>query len=242
MQHDTKLEALLRKIRALKAKAEDKGTTEAESLAFAAKVAELLAQHGLEEAQLSVEEQTGVSHEDYVSDWNTSPYRRALAIAVCRLYMVSPLIRSKKGSPWTLVGRQHNIIMVKEMAAYLIKTTIRLSNAYGKINPKGVVDFRRGCFKRLTERVLELREEQARKAAPEYTPQGNPGNLPALYRNETQLAAAYISQHYGKTGTYKQRSGKYGADAIAGRAAGDSISFNTQVGGGRSNHLLGGKK
>lgn len=241
MFDDTKLNALLRKIRALKAKADDPSTTEAESLAFAAKVAELLAQHGLEEAQLKTEDQEQVGHEDYVSNWNTSPARRLLVISICRLYMVKPLIRTGKGKPWSLIGKPHNVFMVKEMAAYLIKTTIRVGNEYGRNNPgSNVTDFKRGCFKRLSERLNELHQQQSRAAAPQYTPQGNPGNLPALYHTELQLAQVYIQQHFPNTGTYR-RTIKQGVDAAAGRAAGDKISLNQQVSGGRSNHLIGRK-
>ena len=119
MVHDEKkLQDLLRKIRALKAKAEDASTTEAESMAFTAKVAEMLAQYGLEESQLKVEDQEQLGHEETLEKlWNASPARRVLVHAVCKLYMVHTLRYSagmKKGT-WVLIGRPHNIIMVKEM-------------------------------------------------------------------------------------------------------------------------------
>jgi hypothetical protein len=238
-------EDLLRKLRALKAKADDPSVTEAESLAYAAKVAELLAQHGLEEAQLVVEEQTGIGHEDYISsinNWSTSPHRRMLAVAVCELYMVDVLISTYKDVPWTLVGRKHNIFMVKEMTDYLIKTTIRLSNLHGRANPgSNVISFRRGCFLRLTERLSAMRDEKEAKR-PQYTSQGQPRNLPALYENERKLTDGYIKKHFPDTveGKYGPRLGRdYGEDAWAGYKAADAIGLDQQVGGGRSNHLLG---
>jgi len=239
----TKLDDLLRKIRALKAKAEDPSVSEAEAMLFTAKVAELLAKHGLEEAQLKVEDQAGLGHEQTNEKmWNASPARRALVLAVCTLYMVKTLRYSSgamKGT-WILIGRPHNIIMVKEMSEYLIKTVLRLSNEYGRKN-KGanVIDFRRGCFLRVAERLYELQRQQARSAEPVYTPTGNPGNLPALYKNEMELAQAYLRQHWPNAGASKGRAIKQGWDAMAGRAAGDSISLSRQVGGGRSNHLIG---
>jgi Protein of unknown function (DUF2786) len=241
---DKKTQDLLRKIKALRAKADDASTTEAESLAFASKVAELLAQHGLEEAQLDVNEQEEqIGHEDYISNWNSSPARRKLAIAVCTLYFVKPLIRTKKGAPWSLIGRKHNIAMAKDMTAYLIKTTIRLSNAYGREHPLGnVIDFRRGCFQRLSERIMEMYWEQARKDAPKYNAKGNPENLPALYKSENDLLTAYLRQAFPHTGVYRGKAIKQGSSAWAGRQAGDNISLNQQVGGGRSNHLLGRPK
>jgi len=230
--------SLMRKLRALKAKADDKGVTEAEAATYAAKVAELLAAHGLEEAQLKVEDQEQVSHEDYVSNWNSSPAKRTLILAICKLYFIRALVRSKKGQPWTLVGKKHNIIMVKEMAAYLVKTSERLSLAYGRNYPGvNIYDFRRGCYARLSERLLILHIELAGKTQPVYNPQGNPGNLPALYRNEEQLNKIYMNARWTTVPLKKQRI-KQGADAAAGRAAGDSISLNRQISGGRSNHLL----
>ena len=43
---------------------------------------------------------------------------------------------------------------------------------------------------RLAERLEEMRKQQALAAAPRYTATGNPGNLPALYENEINLAEA----------------------------------------------------
>jgi Protein of unknown function (DUF2786) len=240
-----KMKNLMRKIRALKAKAEDPSTTEAESLAFAAKVAEMLAQHDLEEAQLdvgqqSVEEQIG--HEEYVSNWNASPARRVLAIAVCHLYNVKPLIRSRKGEPWTLIGRKHNIVMVKDMTEYLIRTTLRLSKEYGRTNPEGnVIDFRRGCFKRLSERITDMYWQTAKREQPAYTPSGNPGNLPALYADEKKRLQQYVNDRWN-VGTLRPQRVKQGASAIAGRAAGDRVSLNQQIGGAKQNNFMIGHK
>jgi hypothetical protein len=240
-----KIKALLDKIRKLKNKAEDSATTEAESLAFAAKVAELLAQHGLEEAQLEVKDQEAVEHErELMKSWETSGSRRVLAWAVCRLYMVYA-IRHPQQKQWTLVGRKHNIIMVKDMMDYLVKTVLRLGRDYGKERPGAdITDFKRGCFMRIAERIEELRMQQIRAAQPAYTAQGNPGNLPALYANELELSKKYYAAHFGggrlRTSTTRV---KQGWDAMAGRAAGDRVSLSRQVGSGRgrTSHLLTNK-
>lgn len=245
-----KMQDLMRKIRALKAKADDPSTTEAESLAFAAKVAQLLAQHNLDMAQLDVgkEDSDPLGHEDYVSNWNASPARRVLAMAVCKLYNVKPLIRQKPGQPWTLVGRKGNILMVKDMTEYLIKTTLRLANVWAKEQKNKMVlnefanatDFKRGCFKRLSERLLDLYEQTAKAETPVYNG-NNPGNLPALYANEAKLQRIYIDERW-RTGTIRPQRIKQGYSAAAGRAAGDSISLHRQVGAGaRSNYMIGKK-
>jgi hypothetical protein len=165
-----------------------------------------------------------------------------LATAVCELYMVEPLITTHNDVPWTLIGRKHNIIMVKEMTDYLIKTTIRLSNDYGRANRgSNKTSFRRGCFMRLSERLDAMLFAQARKRA-QYTPQGQPRNLPALYETEQKLANEYIKKHFPSVGSYTPRMGAdYGADVQAGYKAGGDIGLDQQV-SGRSIHLLGSPK
>ena len=225
---DKRTEDLLRKIRLLRAKAEDPATTEAESLAFAAKVAEMLASHGLEESRLDVEEQSGVEHDSYAHNW-TSPARRHLALAVCRLYMVRPIIDTHKGRPWVLIGRRSNIVMVQEMAAYLTGATIRLSNQYKKETGGNHIDFRRGCFQRLCERLEEMRRAAAESEAPRRDVRGNPGNLPALYKNEHALTLEYMKQKFA-TKKLNMRGIRVGQDgAGAGRRAGDGIGLQPQI-------------
>jgi hypothetical protein len=236
--NDPKMNDIMRRIRALKIQAEDKGTTEAEALTFANKVSELLAKYNLEEAQLDLKHQEDIGHEDYASNWNASPARRALAIAVCRLYYVKPLIRRKKGQPWSLVGRKHNIIEAKDMTEYLIRTTLRLGSQWGRVNPgEDIVDFKRGCFARLIERITEMYLAQASSTSPVWKPSGNPGNLPALYRNEEKLMADYVHRVWPHAGIHRAKIIERTGAAIAGRAAGDKISLSRQVSGNNS-HLL----
>ena len=56
--------------------------------------------HGLEEAQLSVEQQEQIGHEiEVIKNWNASASRQVLAWAVCRLYMVHALRRPRSTFP-----------------------------------------------------------------------------------------------------------------------------------------------
>lgn len=236
---EKKLDDLLRKVRALRAKAESTGS-EAEATAFAAKAAEMMAQYGLEEAQLRVEEQSGVEHVQGKQDWS-SPSRRALAAAVCRLYMVKPIVGRERGE-WILVGRKHNIVMAQEMTDYLVGATRRLSVAWRKENREtqsAMIDFRKGCFMRLTERVSEMRRQQAESEQPVYSG-SNPGNLPALYKTELALANDYAHQHWN-LGRGKSRNIKMGNAAEHGRRAGDGVSFNQQISGRRQGAALLGR-
>jgi hypothetical protein len=239
-----KMKELLRKIRALKAKADDPSVTEAESLAFAAKVAQLLALHQLEESHLEVGEQESdpIGHREFkdYSYWSTSPARRLVVFAVCKLYNVKTLRFGNKD--WTLIGRKHNIIMAKDMADYLIKTTLRLSNDWIRTNPYGdKTDFKRGCFKRIAERLHDLWLETAKSEAP-VMHGNNPGNLPALYVQEEKNLRMYVDARW-RTRVTAARHIKQGASAMAGRAAGNTVSLHRQMGGSaRSSYMLGHKK
>lgn len=234
-------ESLIKKIRALRRKAEDPSVTEAEAMAFMSKVQELLAQHSLSITDIDIDE----SAEDKVRQtsmdevWH-SPARRMVLRAVCELYMCRAIGPARGSRPrvWTIVGRPSNVTVAVEMTDYLIKTTVRLSKRYVRENPGADgIDFRRGCMARLVERVMILVMEQ-RKAKPEYRPDGNPGNLPALYESERSLIQnemAKMSLRRSKVSPLRE-----GADARAGRRAAEDIGLHTQVGGGGGRLMIGG--
>jgi hypothetical protein len=241
---DKKLSELLRRVRALRAKAEDPSVTEAEAAAFTAKVAQMMAEHGLEEAQLTVEEQSGVEHETTVMDWD-SPARKLVAVEVCRLYMVRLILPSRRGQPWALIGRKHNILMARDMTDYLIGTVKRLSKRWKKENfgsGADMIDFRRGCFERLAERLRELHEAQARAARPAYAANGNPSNLPALYESENRLLKAYVDKNFNVRKA-SIRGLRVGAAGMDGRRAADGIGLSPQIktGSGGAGAMLLGK-
>jgi hypothetical protein len=151
-------DALIDKIRKLRAKAEDSSVTEAEASAYATKVAELLAQHGLDEAALEMPEQSDVAEEQLDDKYMTDPWRRAICLSAARLYFCSgytyqsytrhdparhPPERNYEGLllaadrrsfvtqfAFRFVGRRHNAVIAKEMSTYLIATTCRLALAF----------------------------------------------------------------------------------------------------------------
>lgn len=230
---------LVAKIRKLMAKANDSAATEAEAATFAAKVQELLVANGL--SMDSVREVNDAergaidrySHDQRKNKW-ISPSRQALLRAVCHYYMCEAVSPGRGSTQWTIVGRPHNVTVAVEMTDYLVKTTVRISNRWGRENiGMNVIDFRKGCMARLAERLNKLRKEQTEQK-PEYKPSGNPGNLPALFASERQQ----IGQVLKTMGvTYKSarpiRAGEVAA--AAGRAAAEGISLHQQVvhGGGR---------
>lgn len=246
MTDQGKLDKLIRTIRALKAKAE--GTNnEVEAATFAAKAAEMMAQYGLEEAQLKVEEQSTIEADRDRHNWTWAPERQ-MVTALCRLYMVRPVTHGGDRKLWTLIGRKHNIMMVKEMAEYLKQTTNRLSSQWRKsrgATSSEMFDFRKGCFMRLAERIDELRRAQERAAAPQWHANGNPGNLPALYQQEHKMVTQFRDAMFPNLGKGRHANIKMGMASHYGRQAGDGVSLNRQVsssGNGTTGTLMIGRR
>lgn len=234
---------LAKKIRALMAKANDPSVTEHEAAAFAAKVQELLVKNGLSMDSVKKDEETeraDIGKSKHKETWK-SPSRKALLRAVCRYYMCEAIGPAYKGGEWTIIGRPHNVVVAVEMTDYLIKTTVRLSNAYGRANVGvNIIDFRRGCMARLTERLIEELMKQ-RQQKPEYKPDGNPGNLPALFVSESQQISAFIKRAMPGVKYTTARPIKQGGDAARGREAANGISLHQQVGASKGRLAIGSK-
>jgi hypothetical protein len=231
---------LIRKIRALRAKAEGKGVTEAEAAAFAAKVQELLAANGLSMADVGDAEHAPEAIAGQEFPDVASPARQVLLRATCRYYMCEAIGPARRGMNWTIVGKPSNVLVALEMFDYLIKTVVRLSNEYGRQSPThNKIDFRRGAMTRLAERLME-EWRKATEAKPEWRSHGNPGNLPALFVNEQQQIRAYVAQRMNTRTSAGPRI-KHGNDAAVGRQAANGISLHRQVGGGGGRLMIGGK-
>lgn len=233
---------LARKIRLLMAKANDKSVTEAEAAAYAAKVQELLVNNGLSMSDIKEPDvergEVGRSEHDEKKQRWSSPSRKALLRTVCLFYMCEAIGPAKGRTDWTIIGRPHNVEVAVSMTNYLIRTVIRLSNEWGKQNlGANVIDFRKGCMSRLTERLHTMR--QAQKEAKQKWNGTNPGNLPALFASESQLVTDWKRANM-RTVNAKVRPIKAGAAGyMAGQAAGDKISLQQQVGSGGGRLAIG---
>ena len=223
---------LLARIRKLMAKAQDPSVTEAEAMAFADKVQELLLREGLamSDVAASGEEQRAeaVGEEKFdFKRWN-SPHRRDLLGAVCAYYMCQVLYW-RKLQMLKIIGKPQNVAVAASMTDYLIGTTVRLSTRYVREHPgANAIDFRRGCMLRLRERLYAAKAKMEREAA-RPAASTNPGNLPVLFQSESQLVANFVASAY-TVRTTKARAVKHGADAWAGRRAAEGISLSPQVG------------
>lgn len=228
------MDSLVRKIRALRAKGE--GTdNEAEAAIFLAKAQAMMAEHGLTAAALEEKDQEPVDLHHMPEEKSWSPTRVQMANALAKLYMTRMV---KTNGTYVLVGRASNVAVVKEMLAYLTTTTRRLSRAYSPVTTIQV-DWRRGCFIRLAERLNRMRHDQT-AAAPIFRG-GNPGNLPALYQSESRIVEAGMYRIFPNLVSGKRKKLRAGDHAQHGRAAADGISLNTQLRSGGGQLMIGRK-
>lgn len=236
-------EALLRKLRALRAKADDPSITEAEASLYADKVAQLLQQHNLHESSLEQEEPDEIVEERWEGDYLTDDWRRSICNQVAKLYFCSAYSEptrkpGKAARLHVFVGKAHNIAIARDMSEYLINTTLRLAKDWRKANfatHSEFVNFLRGCGIRISERVYELYKAQ-REAVPQRATSGNPANLPALYEDESKLIQEFLKSKGLKN--MRRGPGASGHGGAAGYAAGGTVSLQTQVGQNSKARLL----
>lgn len=230
--------ALIKRIRALLAKASDPGVTEAEAEAFGAKAQELLARHALTEHDVQEKQETIGAERDktftQMSSWRINLYRATCLFYMCRLVTYgSDHVR--------VVGTPSNAAVAREMYGYFLKTTTRLAAEYlaengpapGFAPGRTTEDFKRGCSMRIAARLDEMRKATMGKAA-EWKSPGNPGNLPALMQSQALAVKAYSANVLGSK-PRKSRDIHVGGPGAAGWKAGESVGLNTQLkaGGGR---------
>jgi len=229
-------QAIIEKIRALMAKANDNGATEAESIAFMAKALELLAKHNLEEKDLKEEEIIWTIEETkYKMNADLSWFSR-LAVSVAKMYFCKLICRSGPEEVYTsrthyycFVGKEHNRMMAVSMFDYLMKTMHRLARLNSD-NVKMQYEFKKGCATRLGVRIFHINHENNK-------PVEGGGGLPALYNTELALVDQYMSG----MNLSKPRNTKLTANSSAfydGMKAGDGISLNKQVNASKGSTLL----
>lgn len=225
-------EAIMDKIAKLLAKA--KGTTnENEAAIFAAKAAELLAEHNLTEAMVAAREANRDPIGEYLYEGRIADRFRELILMGCAQLYFCKLTKSSNGRRYTMYGREHNARVAAAMSEYLIATVKRLAREYSpsRVDQR---DFRKGAGLRLYERLKELYKANMAPVA------ASGSNLPALYNSEAQAVQEYINKQLGPLRSQKARPMRMGYGAMMGRAAADKISLNTQLGAEkRASRMIG---
>lgn len=219
------MEDILDKVAKLLAKA--KGTNnENEAAIFAAKAAELMARHNLDEAMVA--EHTGRDARGPIGGHNydgrvPDRWRELILQGCAKLYFCRLTCTRGHKRFYTLYGRQSNATVAKLMADYLFATVKRMAREYSEDKARQN-DFRKGAGIRLYQRLVELYNTQNIPVASG----NNPDNLPALYEAEDKEIVAWMDENLNlKPGPKPMR---LGLGALAGQQAADGINLTTQVG------------
>lgn len=223
---------LLDRIAKLKAKAE--GTSnQAEAELFAAKVAELLAKHNLDEAMLRARDATreqGPIGKHPFSARVPDAWRERIVLGCAKLYQCQAIFYKVNGKvnprSWEFVGREHNAVVAISMAEWLIATVKRMAREYSPISAEQK-NFRKGAGDRLYRRLWEMAEAQR-------APEGSGDGTALMLRTEDQAIGEYL----GDINQSKMKSHKHGRGSQEGWDAAGSIGLSPQVTETRAERLL----
>ena len=246
------MEKIIDKIRKLLALADSPNEHEA---ALAAKKAqELLAEHNLSLSELEGKEEEGT--EDGIFETASQPWQRPICGGVAKLYFCYYYFSFAKYPTPTrrcgyirkdrhhFIGAAHNVAVAQMMAEYLLDTVERLGKEGSKTVSNAerscyITTFRATCSARLRSRLYELWQAGQK---PQVTTTGT--TLPALtslYEQAQVAGKQYLAEQGVRIHDVKNRMTLSHAQGMSdGKAAGDSISLNTQVGSGKvRGRLLG---
>ena len=209
---------IIPKIQKLLTLSRDEAATEHEAALAAAKVHQLLADYNLSLTEVEAQQgETDLAMR--VEDWKTGrmpPWERLLWFGTCKLYFCCSTLSAGRSF---IIGRSHNVIVAKEMLAYLIQTVQVLRKAhYGK-GRRYLDSFAYGCAQSINDKIQEL--ITARQPAQRET------TLPAVretYRDEVYTflveQGTSIRKRAGTTSSLKVDSRGYAAGQIAGEKVG----------------------
>lgn len=228
-------EALLDTIAKLEAKA--KGTTNPhEAEVFAAKVAELLAKHNLNEAMLrsrdASREQGPIGRHNF-GQRVPDAWRENILHGVARVYFCRLTFGVKRGKPdpwdWRFNGREHNAIVAMAMAEYLFATVKRMAREHSPISSVQK-NFRKGASDRLYKRLYEMAEAQRTES----DGVGDGSGTALMIITEDKAIAVFL----GEVKMFKGKTHRHGAGSVEGWEQAGKISLNTQVAETRNERLL----
>ena len=226
----SKLADIIKKIKALQAKARDSATTEAEQMAFAAKVSELLIKHSLDPSVLDdiKQDEILVSTEMYPRNY-THPWRPVLAKSVAQLYFCKILlITTERTTEYTnakkrmlFIGKPHNRAIAISMFEHFENTIKRM--ATDRYSGRGdIATFERGCGLWLANRIDEYYHSLQRPS-----PAGD-RSVPILYQTEEKAVQVVYEGYNPRTGK-SLNLGTNSAALWAGMQAAKDIHIGGQV-------------
>ncbi len=212
--------------------------SEAEAAAAMERAYALMTEHNLSMAQVSTlgtdDERIHERHEGQKArqTWARSIWGGVARLNFCRYFYT----RSLRSDLHSLVGTRANVAATQVMALYLVETVERLARECEGIS--GVHDhhgFKVGCADRLVERLNDLQEQRIAAENAKRSPSTS-STLPTIaglydthaLANGELLTKLGIKTRRGSSSTTSQDRAY-----ARGKAAGDGIGLNTQVGSQR---------
>lgn len=169
---------------------------------------------------------------------NKRPWIRHLAHAVgellfCRYFFST----AGSADQHHFIGRKDNVTTAREMVTYLVQSIRAEARKQFPSDSAYRTSFAKGATSRIFQRCLALRAEaeKASSAAPTQTTTGTSLVLASVYQQEAEANAKYLEDKLkielvaskNKERDSTVRTGAYSA----GRAYGDRVSLNKQIGG-----------
>ena len=197
-----------------------------------------LAKHNLSIADAeSRGQQTNDPRDQFAKEYYCWPWMRSVGFSIAELFLCKFFFsRSRKNYvKYYFIGRTSNIGTSVEMTDYVIKS-IQKEAAAHRAKGGDHLSFCKGAAVRITERCREIRAEEERRSAAAAVP-GTALVLASVYKTELSANAEYLRDTMKiklKTSVTRERNAR-STDWYAGRAAGDKISLNRQLGGGSNN-------
>lgn len=239
----TEQERVIDKIRKLLALAGS--PNENEAAVASEKAQALLAEHNLSMTDIKSGTEKG---SDFIIDGetitNARPWRRSLGSAIAKLYFCTYFFTTIGGEDrHSFVGAKHNIEVARLMFDYLTKTVDRLARAGSRNMPKREqsgykTSFRWACSQRLCSRIAQRIHDTKTHETKTATGTTLPA-LASLYDRVGKELQTFMDAKYPRMRTSKVKAKFHNARGTEeGRAAGDKIGLDVQVGGRATSGMI----
>lgn len=237
-------EKVLTKIKKLLAMASDERGNENERDNAMRQVQAMLAAHNLEIAD--IEAHGGTTEEArgrVTTEFFGRPWARRVCHAAAKLLFCDYIYTGNsdaKRIKHQFIGRKSNTISASELSKYLVESILKESSTQARSQgePSGgswARDFAKGASSAIQARVNEIIKTSTTPAA------ASPGTslvLASLYQREREANALVVADLYPKLNRGRSGLGTSSSEATTrGRAYGNTVSLNKQVGGSSQKRL-----
>ena len=232
------MSAVLEKIKKLIKLATNSGATEGERDNAMRMAHNLLAKHNLTEEDLSDEELRQII--ELKSSYIINKWVRILGNSIAKLYFCKYYYSNgsiKKAH--NFIGKTSNATTASMMTEYLVKSIRKEANGMSKtynLDNAYITAFCMAAAVAIANRVQGIVEQSANEQIT--TGNGTSVVLASFYKTEEEQNAAYLSGQGVTTVTAKSKNVKYNRNGLSdGKAFGNTVSLNNQVGGNRQSIL-----